>query len=133
MTRRYRLTLDVELPEATPEEARRGLLAAVHVAQGMAATAVRVPPASLLAVAEALTAAELVDGTPVLAPLDVVDPVDVVERRAIVRALATTRGHVRRAAALLRISHVSLYQRVRQHGVDVTAWRVGGRPKRGGV
>jgi transcriptional regulator of acetoin/glycerol metabolism len=52
--------------------------------------------------------------TPVALPL----PVDELERRNLLAALAATGGNKTRAARLLGIDRVTLYNRLRKHGAD---------------
>jgi transcriptional regulator of acetoin/glycerol metabolism len=126
---RYRLTVDVELDAQDPGEARRAIYA--HTEELRAALDVSSPAevedaaehAFLDAIEHALAAEVLADGTPVLAPLDAIDTVDAVERRAIVRALQATRGHIAHAAKALRMGRNTLYVKMRQHGLDTSRGR----------
>ena len=121
--RRYRLTLDVALDAATLAEARRVLADDLHDALALTAEAGSAAPRVLDALAEALTGRALADGTPILAELDTVDRLVVIERRAIVRALHATGGHLDDAAARLGLARNTLYKRVRQYDVDLASVR----------
>jgi transcriptional regulator of acetoin/glycerol metabolism len=121
--RRYRLTLDVALDAATLAEARRVLADDLHDALALTAEAGSAAPRVLDALAEALTGRALADGTPILAELDTVDRLVVIERRAIVRALHATGGHLATAAARLGLARNTLYKRVRQYDVDLASVR----------
>ena len=121
--RRYRLTLDVALDAATLAEARRVLADDLHDALALTAEAGSAAPRVLDALAEALTGRALADGTPILAELDTVDRLVVIERRAIVRALHATGGHIGTAATCLGLGRNTLYKKVHQYDVDLAAVR----------